>query len=130
MKNGGGEVVPNMLGGIERSKRYVICATMQYRIHGERVWHPGVSRNMSQSGILFEGATSLKLGAQFEMQLTLDSVIGATKKTLIRFQGTIVHSPREGLWAARIRNRRLQRLGVGTEHPVSGRHLAPSHSKP
>lgn len=106
-------MIPNMQHGIERSKRYVICAPLQYRIRGERVWHPGVSRNMSQSGILFEGATPLRPGAQFEVQLTLESVFGARKRTSIRFQGTIVRSPREGLWAARICNRRLRRVETG-----------------
>lgn len=87
----------------------MIRAPLQYRIRGERLWHPGMSRNISGSGILFEGDAPLGPGTQFEVRLTLKSTVGTNTESSIRFHGTIVYSPREGVWAARIFSRRLQR---------------------
>ena len=101
----------------KRSKRYVICAPLQYRIRGERVWHAGVIRNMSESGILFEGETPLNPGTHFEVHLTLKLAFGTPRETSIRFQGLIVRSPREGAWGARMFSRRLQHIEVGSEAP-------------
>lgn len=95
-----------------RSKRYAIRAPLQYRIRGERVWHHGVSRNISESGILFEGDTPLGPGALFEVHLILKSAFGPERETAVRFHGIIVHSPQDGMWAARIFGRRLQRVEV------------------
>ena len=96
--------------GTIRSERYQICAPLKYRIRGERVWYSGISQNMSGSGILFEGAAPLKLGTHFEAHLTLAPVVGSKKGTNIRFQGSVVRSHRDGLWAARIFTPRLRHV--------------------
>jgi hypothetical protein len=106
------DVPPTMMHQTKRSKRYVICAPLRYRIRGERVWHSGVCRDMSASGILFESSAALGPGAQFEMHLTLAQTFGERKETSIRFHGTILRSPERAVWAARIYGRRLRPVSV------------------
>jgi hypothetical protein len=125
---GGVNVLPTVPHGIKRSERYAICAPLKYRIRGERVWHPGVGRNMSESGILFEGAAPLTPGAQFEAQLTLAPAVGGKKGTVIRFHGTVVRSPQEGLWAARIFTPRLRHLDASRAD--AGQPKAPTFFAP
>lgn len=106
----------------KRFNRYVIRAALQYRLRGERKWHPGVSRNMSQSGILFESTSPLSPGSQVEVQVTLAPAFSTSKGTIIRCQGTIVRSTRDGLWAARIFSPRLRRVDANRalHEPTSG----------
>ena len=106
-------MLPKLPQPVKRSKRYLISAPLQYRIRGERLWYRGVSRNMSQSGILFEGEAPLHDGVQLEILLTLRSGFTATKGTAVRFQGTVVRSVPDGLSAARIFSRRLRRVDPG-----------------
>lgn len=102
-------MIPDLMHMSVRLKRYEICAPLEYRIRGQRRWHKGVSRNMSESGLLFEGSTPLELGMRLEMHLLLRPLPGACSESSIRFQGTVVRSSAEGLWAARISSRRLQK---------------------
>lgn len=120
-------MIPTMTHQTKRSQRYVICAPLHYRIRGERAWHSGLCRDMSESGILFESAAALGPGAQFEMYLTLGQTFGARNETSIRFRGTIVRSPQQGVWAARISGGRLRRVDARTAKDA-GSALRPTRS--
>lgn len=124
-KIGNDEVNPDLLLATKRSNRYVIRAPLQYRLRGERKWHPGISQNMSQSGILFESTTPLSPGSKIEIQVTLAPAFSTSKGSIIRCQGTIVRSIRDGIWAARIFTPRLRRVDANraSHEPTSGSQL-------
>lgn len=101
---------------IDRPRRYPIESPLQYRIRGERVWHSGFSRDMSETGILFKGEAELSNGAHFEARLVLPMGAGLHEQLSITFQAVVVRRHEEGMWAARIFARRLCRLSK-SEYP-------------
>lgn len=103
----------------QRSKRYVIRVPLQYHILGVRTWHRGVSHNISESGILFEGEALLAHGAQCEVRLVLPPADRKGKEALLSFRAIVVRCPRERLWAARIFNRRLKPVERNNETHVT-----------
>lgn len=86
----------------KRSTRYPVQAPVQYRISGERTWHRGMSRNISESGILFEGEVPLGVGARFDMQLTLPTGVKGRTGPCISFRAAVVRCSQEHAWAARL----------------------------
>lgn len=109
--------IPNQ---IERPRRYPIQSPLQYRMRGERVWHSGISRNISETGILFKGEGALSNGAHFEARLTLPMESSQHGQISITFQAMVVRDAGDGEWAARIFARRLCRPGE-TRYPLSRR---------
>jgi hypothetical protein len=113
------QVLSTLAGRTKRSQRYLISVPLHFRIRGERVWHSGVCRNMSASGVLFESDAPVGPGADFEMHLALGTISGGRMETSIRFHGKIIRSPREGVWAASIFSRRLGRVQPARERDRS-----------
>ena len=91
----------------KRSRCYPIQAPIEYRVHGERIWHHGVSRNISDSEIVFETDCELQQGAQFEAHISLPAI--ANQRIAISFQATVVRSLENGMWSAHISVGRLCR---------------------
>ena len=56
---------------VARAKRYEIGAMMRFRIRGEKDWHEGVMKNISNSGVLFRTTHSLSPDAVIEMAFVL-----------------------------------------------------------
>lgn len=106
-------MVPKLSEATKRRKRYIIQAPLQYRMRGERMWHSGKTHNISETGILFEGEGPLTPGAQLEVHLAMAPVFGARRGTIITFHATILRSPREGVWAARMFAPRLRGVHAG-----------------
>jgi hypothetical protein len=92
----------------KRSRRYLIRAPLQYRISGERTWHRGISANISESGILFEGENALKPNTRLEVHLTLPVKSKEQTETSISVQAIVVRGTQDGAWAARFLTRRLR----------------------
>jgi PilZ domain len=111
---------------IHRLRRYQINSSLQYRVHGERVWHQGVSRNMSETGILFKAEGQLSDGAHFDARLTLPTGSDHHRRTSISFQAVVVRCDADGVCAAHISARRLCRSGLTTSpHSRRGPATAP-----
>ncbi len=115
----------------KRSRRYLIRAPLQYRISGARTWHRGVSTNISESGILFEGEIPLKPDTRLEIHLTLPVKSNEETDTSISFKAMVVRGPQHGAWAARFLTSRLRhqpsrariespRLDMGLSCPTHG----------
>lgn len=102
----------------KRSRYYPIQAPIEYRVHGERLWRKGVSRNISDTEIVFEAECELNQGIQFEAHLSLPPI--ADQETAISFQATVVRSSEGGMCAARIFSGRLCRSRQTSSH-----HLTP-----
>jgi hypothetical protein len=92
----------------KRSTRYLIRNPLQYRISGERAWHLGISTNISDSGILFEGDKALKPNVRLEVQLALPVKLKELRETSISVQAMVVRGPLGGAWAAQFLTRRLR----------------------
>ena len=115
---------------INRDRRYQIESSLQYRVHGKRVWHQGVSRNMSKTEILFEGEAKLSDGAHFEARLSLPIGSDHHRRTSISFQAVVVRCDEDGMYAARISARRLCRLDFTTPpHSRRGPAAAPPQTE-
>jgi hypothetical protein len=87
---------------VGRSHRYPIRAGLLYRMKGDRSWHEGTSLNVSESGILFCGDTPLAPDARFDVRLALPSAATGRAAPSIGFHATLVRSPGERVWAARL----------------------------
>jgi len=60
---------------VPRAERYAIPIAILYRSPGENDWCPGLTENISQSGVLFRGERRLEPNAPLEMMLDLPPVI-------------------------------------------------------
>lgn len=103
---------------LDRSRRYPIEAPLQFRIRGERIWHPGVSSNMSETGIQFKTEARLRDGAQFEARLALPVGSNQHGQSSITFQAVVVRCDEGGMYSARIFARRLCRLKMAAFPPL------------
>lgn len=97
----------------KRSKRYPLRVPFRYRIKGERRWHYGMSMNMSDSGILFEGEGPLQVGTHFDGQLALPEKMGVRASGCITFHAAVVRSPQAGTWAGQLSVVALRRSQAG-----------------
>lgn len=103
---------------IDRPRRYQIESPLQFRMRGERVWHSGISKDISETGILFKVEVELSNGAHFEARLTLPMEANQDGQISITFQAKVIRCHGDGIWAARIFARRLCRSGE-TRYPLS-----------
>jgi hypothetical protein len=110
---------------LDRSRSYQIEAPLQFRIRGERIWHHGVSSNMSETEIQFKTEAKVSHGAQFEARLTLPFRSSQHGQTSVTFQAVIVRCDADGICEARIFARRLCRLNMAMS-PSSRRSVAAS----
>jgi hypothetical protein len=80
--------VPNYL---PRAQRYAIPIAILYRSPGERQWLPGLTENISRSGVLFRAERSLEPDTQLELMLDLPSVIAPSAGKSLR-RGRVVRA--------------------------------------
>lgn len=100
----------------KRSWCYPIQASLAYRIHGQRMWRNGISRSISDAGILFQPDGELNEGVEFEAHLSLSAI--TDQPISISFQAMVLQSPQQGMCAARICAARLCRSHPGSHHPI------------
>jgi hypothetical protein len=121
---GGGVAV----GDKARARRFELQIPMRYRADGEGDWHTGITRNISRSGVLFQGEGWAEPRTHLEMTLLLPREIGAECAAEVVCRGMVTRSEwcgSEGggpLIATRISHYRLVRPRDGrgmrhTAHP-------------
>lgn len=99
----------------ERAHRFHIQLSLRYRVRGESQWRTGITKNISSSGVLFQGEHFAELDAQIELSLTLPAKKPEGPAELI-CRGTIVRAevPQGGAplvtLASRILHYRFMRL--------------------
>jgi hypothetical protein len=75
---------------IARAKRYEIGAMMRFRIRGEKEWHEGVMKNISNSGVLFRTTYSLSPDAVIEMTFVLPVQLQGESAAEVFCRGSVV----------------------------------------
>jgi hypothetical protein len=99
----------------ERARRFELQIALRYRANGGGDWHRGTTRNISRSGVLFQGEEWAEPRTPLEMTLQLPKEIGVDRAAEVVCRGTVTRSERGGsdgggpLIATRISHYRLVR---------------------
>ena len=75
-----------------RARRFEMQIPLRYRVDGESDWHNGTTRNISRSGVLFQGEDWAEPRAPFEMTLLLPGEMGAGRAAEVVCRGTVMRS--------------------------------------
>ena len=65
------------LNQVPRAERYAIPIAILYRSPGELDWQPGLTENISRSGVLFRAHRRLEPNTPLEMMLDLPTIVAA-----------------------------------------------------
>ena len=80
-----------------RAQRFQLRLPLRYRRLGENQWHAGTTRNISRSGMLFQGDEMLQPAAQLEINLVLPAELAGLSETEVVCRGEVVRTiAREG----------------------------------
>jgi len=75
-----------------RARRFELQIPLRYRVNGESDWHNGTTRNISRSGVLFQGDNWAEPRAPFEVILLLPDDLGISRAAEVVCRGTVVRS--------------------------------------
>ena len=75
-----------------RARRFEMQIPLRYRVDGESHWHNGTTRNISRSGVLFQGEDWAEPHAPFEMTLLLPDEMGVDRPAEVVCRGTVMRS--------------------------------------
>jgi len=77
---------------VPRAERYVIPIAILYRRSGELDWKPGLTENISRSGVLFRAERPLEPNTPLEMMLDLPLVVAAPVSGTVLRRGRVVRA--------------------------------------
>jgi len=77
---------------VPRARRLKLDLPLRYRVKNLSTWAEGTIVNISQSGILFQGATELPVNALVEMVFEMPAEISGQKNSNVLCQGRIIRS--------------------------------------
>jgi hypothetical protein len=77
-----------------RAERFAIPIAILYRSPGEPEWRPGLTENISRSGVLFRADRQLELNTPLEMMLDIPSVVAVTVSGRALRRGRVVRAER------------------------------------
>jgi hypothetical protein len=75
-----------------RAQRYAIPIAILYRSPGELHWQPGLTENISRSGVLFRAERRLEPNAPLEMMLDLPTIVSAPASGTALRRGRVVRA--------------------------------------
>jgi hypothetical protein len=75
-----------------RAQRFRLNLPLRYRIAGQPAWRKGTTRDISRSGLLFDGEEALKPTDRVEINLVLPVEIGGLSATEVFCKGEVVRS--------------------------------------
>jgi PAS domain S-box-containing protein len=78
-----------------RAPRFQLHLPLKYRRLDEQKWHNGETRNISRSGLLFQGEDLLQPSVQLEINLVLPAEIAGLSPTEVICRGEIVRTAAE-----------------------------------
>ena len=79
-----------------RAQRFELHIPIRYRAGGEADWHQGTTRNISRSGVLFEGEDWAEPRCHLELTLRLPRENGVDRAAEVACRGTVMRSERGG----------------------------------
>ncbi len=77
---------------LSRAPRFQVQLPLKYRRLDEEKWHPGETRNISRSGLLFQAEDLLQPNVQLEINLVLPAEIAGLSPTEVVCRGEIVRT--------------------------------------
>jgi PilZ domain len=77
---------------VPRARRLKLNLPLRYRVKNLSLWSEGTIENISQSGVLFRGATALPVNALVEMVFEMPEEISGQKNSNVLCQGRIIRS--------------------------------------
>jgi hypothetical protein len=77
---------------VPRARRLKLNLALRYRVKNLSTWSEGTIVNLSQSGVLFQGATELPVNALVEMVFEMPEEISGQKNSNVLCQGRIIRS--------------------------------------
>jgi len=77
-----------------RAQRFGLQIPLRYRAGGEVDWHRGTTRNISRSGVLFQGEDWAEPRSHLELNLRLPRENGVDRAAELACQGTVTRSER------------------------------------
>lgn len=75
-----------------RAERYAIPIAILYRSPGELNWRPGLTENISRSGVLFRADRHLEPNTPLEMMLDIPTIIAAPVSGSALRRGRVVRA--------------------------------------
>jgi len=79
---------------LPRAERYAIPIAILYRSPGELDWQPGLTENISRSGLLFRADQGLEPNTPLEIMVDLPTVVAATATGTAVRRGRVVRAIR------------------------------------
>jgi hypothetical protein len=77
---------------LPRAERYAIPIAILYRSPGELNWLPGLTENISRSGVLFRAERRLEPNTPLEMMLDLPTIISTSASGNALRRGRVVRA--------------------------------------
>jgi hypothetical protein len=75
-----------------RAERYAIPIAILYRSPGELDWQPGLTENISRSGVLFRADRHFEPNTPLEMMLDLPTIVAASAAGAAFRRGRVVRA--------------------------------------
>ena len=79
-----------------RAQRFELQIPLRYRAGGEVDWHRGTTKNISRSGVLFQGEDWAEPRSHLELNLRLPRENGVDRAAELACRGTVTRSERSG----------------------------------
>jgi len=77
---------------VPRARRLKLNLPLRYRVKNLSTWSEGTIENISQSGVLFQGASPLPVNALVEMVFEMPEEISGQKNSNVLCQGRVIRS--------------------------------------
>src|SRR3954468_3373926 len=77
---------------VPRAERYAIPIAILYRSPGELDWQPGLTENISRSGVLFRAERHLEPNTPLELMLDLPTIVSAPASGTALRRGRVVRA--------------------------------------
>jgi hypothetical protein len=91
--------MPSPSSYLPRAERFAIPIAILYRSAGETKWRPGLTENISRSGVLFRAERHLEPDTPLEIMLEVPTVVSTARAGNALRRGRVVRaipgSPRE-----------------------------------
>jgi hypothetical protein len=75
-----------------RAERYALPIAILYRSPGEHDWQPGLTENISRSGVLFRADRHLEPNTPLEIMLDLPTIVASTAAGTALRRGRVVRA--------------------------------------
>jgi hypothetical protein len=77
---------------VPRARRLKLNIPIRYRVKNLSTWYEGMVQNISQSGVMFHGATQLPVNALVEMVFEMPEEISGQKNSNVLCQGRLIRT--------------------------------------